>query len=126
METGIVLGLGYWGYQTGSGTLAKVVLAIVAPLVGFGFWGAVDFHQAGRAAEGLRLAQELLVSGFAGAAVWSAGQPVIGLLMAVLSIVYHASGLRDWWPPVETVAIGGRRHRSTSGTVEPSLSPQSS
>ena len=90
METGIVLGLAYWGYQTGSETLIKIVLAIATPLVGFGFWGAVDFHQAGQAAESLRLVQELLLSWLAALALWNAGQPALGLMMALLSIVYHA------------------------------------
>ncbi len=90
METAIVVGLAYWGWQTGSGTIAKIGLAIGAPVVGFGFWGLVDFHQAGRAAEPLRLVQELVVSGLVALAVWSAGQPLLGLLLAVLSIVYHA------------------------------------
>lgn len=90
METGIVLGLAYWGYQAGSGALARIGLAIGAPLVGFGFWGLVDFHQLGRAAEPLRLVQELAVSGLVAVALWSAGQPILGLLMGLLSILYHA------------------------------------
>lgn len=90
MELGIVLGLAYWGYQTGSGGLARIGLAIGAPLVGFGFWGLVDFHQLGRAAEPLRLVQELVVSGLVAVAVWNAGQPILGLLMGLLSILYHA------------------------------------
>ncbi len=90
METGTVVGLAYWGYQTGSSTIARIGLAIGAPLLGFGFWGLVDFRQAGRAAEPLRLVQELVVSGLAALAVWSAGQPILGLLLALLSIVCHA------------------------------------
>jgi hypothetical protein len=90
METGIVIGLAFWGFQAGLGTAAKVLLAIVAPVIGFGFWGAVDFHQVGRAAEWLRLAQELLVTGLVALALWSAGQPVFGFAMAALSVVYHA------------------------------------
>ena len=90
METGVVVGLAYWGYQTGSGTIAKVALAVGAPVLGFGFWGAVDFHQTGRAAEPLRLVQELVISGLVALAVWSAGQPFLGLLLAVISVVYHA------------------------------------
>jgi hypothetical protein len=89
MEMGIVLGMGYWGYQTGSSAPAKIGLAIAAPVVVFGFWGAVDFHQAGQAAELLRLAQELAVSGIAAIALWSAAQPVVGLALALLSVVYH-------------------------------------
>jgi len=89
METGIVLGLAYWGYQTGSDVITKLGLAIGAPILGFGFWGAVDFHQAGQAGEPLRLVQELLISGLAAVALWSAGQPLLGLLLALLSLVYH-------------------------------------
>lgn len=102
METGIVLGLAYWGYHTGSGVIAKVGLAIGAPILGFGFWGAVDFHQAGRAGEPMRLVQELLISGLAAAAVWSAGQALLGLLLALLSLVYH----------VLVYATGGRLLKS--------------
>ena len=47
MEFGIVAGFGVWGYHTGQGLLLKIVLAVGVPLVGFGFWGAVDFHQLG-------------------------------------------------------------------------------
>jgi Protein of unknown function (DUF2568) len=105
METGIVLGLAYWGYATGSGVLAKVGLAIGAPLVGFGIWGVIDFHQAGRAAEGLRLVEELVISGLVALALWSVGQPVLGLMLAALSVLYHglvyASGGRLLKPKPE-------------------------
>ncbi len=90
METGVVVGLAYWGWQTASGTIAKIGLAVAAPLVGFGFWGLVDFRQAGRAAEPLRLVQELAISGLVPLALWSVGQPVVGLLLALISVVYHA------------------------------------
>jgi hypothetical protein len=89
METGIVVGLAYWGFQTAEGPVAKIGLAIAAPVVVFGFWGLVDFHQAGRAAEPLRLVQELVISGLVALAIWSAGQPLLGLVLAGLSIVYH-------------------------------------
>jgi hypothetical protein len=90
METGIVLGLAYWGWQAGSGTVATVGLAIAAPLIGFGFWGLVDFHQLGRLAEPLRLVQELALSALVAVALASVEQPILGLLLAALSIVYHA------------------------------------
>jgi hypothetical protein len=89
METGIVVGLAFWGAQTGSSTIEKVALAIGAPALLFGFWGLVDFRQAGRAAEPLRLVQELAISGLAALAVWAAGQPLLGALLALVSIVYH-------------------------------------
>jgi hypothetical protein len=65
-------------------------LAIGAPVLGLGFWGLVDFHQAGRAAEPLRLMRELVISGLVALVSWSAGQPLLGLLLAVLSVMYHA------------------------------------
>ena len=90
METGIVLALGYWGYVTGTGGGAKAALTVAAPVIGFGIWGAVDFHRAGRWAEPLRLIEELVISGLAAFALYSAGQPALGIALGVLSIVYHA------------------------------------
>lgn len=84
-ELGVVCGLAFWGYRTGG-----VLLAVAAPVVGFGFWGAVDFHQAGRAAEALRLIQELAVSGLAAVAIYVAGSHILGWTLASVSIVYHA------------------------------------
>ena len=90
MEGGVVLGLAYWGVRAGEDTAGKVLLGLGAPVLGFGFWGAVDFRRAGRLAEPLRLMQELLVSVLAAAALYVAGQPVLGIALAALSIVYHA------------------------------------
>jgi len=90
MELGVVLALGYWGYQTGESTGAKILLAIGAPALGFGFWGLVDFRQAGRLAEPLRLTQELLISGLAALGLYVAGQPALAWALALVSIVHHA------------------------------------
>jgi Protein of unknown function (DUF2568) len=90
MEAGVVAGLAYWGWQTGGGTFASIALAIAAPVVGFGFWGAVDFRRAGALAEPLRLVQELAVSGLAALALYTAGQHALGAALALLSIVHHA------------------------------------
>ena len=89
METGIVFAFAYWGYQTGQTTAVKILFAIGAPLLGFGFWGIVDFHQAGRWAEPLRLLEELAISGLAALALYIAGQPILAWIMVGISIVYH-------------------------------------
>ena len=89
LEIGVVVALGWWGFHTGDSTVAKVLLGIGAPGVGFGFWGAVDFRRA-RHAESLRLGQELAVSGLAAAAWYAAGQHALGIALAALSIGYHA------------------------------------
>ncbi len=83
-------GLAYWGVHTGDSTAAKVALGIVAPLVGFGIWGAIDFRQAGRLAEPLRLVEELVISGLAALALYSTGLHALGIALALLSVVYHA------------------------------------
>lgn len=90
METGIIAALAWWGYHTGPTTTTKIALAVAAPAAGFGFWGAVDFRQAGRLAEPLRLAQELAVSGLAAVALYAAGQHLFGWALGVTSAVYHA------------------------------------
>ncbi len=98
MEAGVVAALAYWGVHTGSGAGMKLALGLGAPVLGFGFWGAIDFHQAGGLAEPLRLIQELAVSGIAALAAYAAGLPVAGIALAALSLVYHtlvyASGAR--------------------------------
>jgi hypothetical protein len=91
MEFGIVAGFAVWGYHVGNGTAMKLILAIGAPLLGFGFWGSVDFHQLGTMAEPARLVQELVVSGLAAVAFYVAGQHVLGWALAALSVVYHIS-----------------------------------
>jgi Protein of unknown function (DUF2568) len=89
METGIVVALANWGYQLGSSIGTKIFLGMGAAMLGFGFWGLIDFHQAGKRAELFRLIQELIISGLAAAAWYSAGQHAWGLALALLSIVYH-------------------------------------
>ena len=89
LEVGVVAALAGWGIHTGQGAAAKVMLGAGVPLVGFGFWGAVDFRRA-RHAEGLRLLQELAVSGFAAGALYATGAHALGIAVAALSIVYHA------------------------------------
>lgn len=90
LELGIVIALGVWGYTTGKGATMKVLLSIVAPLIGFGFWGLVDFRKTGSLAESLRLAQELLITDLAAVAWYSAGAQAWGWSLALLSIVHHA------------------------------------
>jgi hypothetical protein len=90
MELGMVAGLAYWGYQAGTSAAEKVFLAILIPVLVFGFWGLVDFRQVGRFAEALRLVQELLISGLVALALYHAGQHIFGWLLAALSIIHHA------------------------------------
>jgi hypothetical protein len=89
VEVGVVVALADWGVHTGEGTAAKIVLGVAAPLVGFGFWGAVDFHRF-RLAEPLCLIQELAISGLAAVAWYAAARHILGILLGALSIADHA------------------------------------
>jgi Protein of unknown function (DUF2568) len=89
MEASIVAAFGYWGYHIGKNQTTKILFAMGAPVIGFGFWGIVDFHQAGKFSEILRLIQELIISGLAAAALFFAGQPTLGWILAALSVVHH-------------------------------------
>lgn len=89
MEFGIIFALGYWGYETGSSVGAKVLLAIAAPLVGFGFWGFVDFRNAGALAENLRLAQELVISAAAVFVLFAIEAQGLGIALGVISLTHH-------------------------------------
>ncbi len=109
METGIVGGLAWWGYDTGGGGGLGILLAILAPAIGFGLWGAVDFRQAGRFAEPLRLLEELVISGLAVWGLFAIDQPSWGWALLALSVVYHAAVyvvgerlLRPSMPPAST------------------------
>jgi hypothetical protein len=90
MEFGIILAFGYWGYRTGGSLATRILLAVIAPALVFGFWGLVDFHRAGSVAEPLRMVEELVISGLAAAALYIAGAPLFGLALAVISVMHHA------------------------------------
>ena len=110
LETAVVAGLAYWGVRTGDSMLGKVALGIGAPLVGFGIWGAIDFRQAGRFAEPLRLVEELVISGLTALAVYSAGLQAAGIALACLAVIYHAlvylQGARLLEPKLQPSQLG--------------------
>jgi Protein of unknown function (DUF2568) len=89
MEAGVVAAFGYWGYRHGGGALSRTVLAIGVPAIGFGIWGAVDFHQLGRLAEPTRLVEELALSGLAAIALWMVDQRMLGVALGAVSVVHH-------------------------------------
>ncbi|MGN6576393.1 MAG: DUF2568 domain-containing protein [Nocardioides sp.] len=91
LEAGIVAALALWGWTTAGSTPQRLALAILAPLLVFGFWGAVDFRFAGRRAEALRLTQELAVTLLAAAALDSAGHPMLAVILLAVSVVHHAA-----------------------------------
>lgn len=114
METGIVAGFAWWGFHVADGGALGIVLAVLAPAVGFGVWGAVDFHRAGRLAEPLRLVEELAISGLAAWALVATGQTGWGWALAIVSIVYHGLVYAVGERLLHTDR-GGRQRRAVGG-----------
>ncbi len=90
MEFGIVAATAYWGYRAGSNLVTSILFGTLAPLIVFGFWGLVDFHQFGRVAEALRLSQELIICGLVTAALYAAGQPALAWAFGLIAIFQHS------------------------------------
>ncbi len=88
LEAGIVAALALWGWAASDNVALRTCLAILAPLLGFGFWSAVDFRFAGRRAELLRLGQELAITLLAAAAVYGT-HPVLAALLLAISVIHH-------------------------------------
>jgi hypothetical protein len=122
MEAAIIAALAMWGYHAGPHTVSKLVLALAAPAVGFGVWGAVDFRQAGRFAEALRRAEELAVSGLAALAWYAAGQHAPGAALAIVSLAYHGLVYLDGGRLLKTPPVPRRPGRPASPAMRTSLS----
>ena len=90
MEAGIVLAFAWWGYHVGETAGTRILCAILAPVLGFGFWGAVNFQQFGRFAENLRFIQEMVISLLAALAFYYTGAHAAGWVLLSLSVVHHA------------------------------------
>jgi len=122
MEAAIVVALAEWGYHAGPGTAGRLALALAAPAIGFGLWGTVDFRQAGRFAEALRLAEELAISGLAALALYAAGQRAPGAALAIVSLAYHGMVYLGGGRLLKTTPVPGRGHPA-SPAMRTSLPP---
>jgi len=89
METAVIVAFAVWGYHVGTGSAGSIVLAVLVPLVGFGVWGVVDFHQFDRFGEPLRLVEELAISGLAALGWYVTGWHAAALALVGLSVGYH-------------------------------------
>ena len=88
LELGVVAALGFWGFSTGSGVLAKIVLGIGAPLVAIVVWGLFGSPKATWHLDGLwRLLLQIVFFGLAAVALFAAGQRVLGVVFALLFVL---------------------------------------
>ena len=89
LEISIILALAFWGYSTGNNTLSRIIFLILFPMVGFGIWGAIDFHQFSKYGEYFRLIQELIISLGAAWGLYVSGEVTFSWFLVILTIIYH-------------------------------------
>lgn len=89
MELGIVIAFAQWGYHTGKTIGYSVFLSIIAPLVMFSIWSLFDFRNVVSTPEPFRLVQEMFISLLAAVAWYISGQRMLGLTLAIISIIHH-------------------------------------
>jgi hypothetical protein len=94
LELCMLAALGYWGYQSGEGWIAKAGLAIGAPLLAAVTWGVFISPKAlAPAPTGVWLGLQAVLFGCAAAGLAAAGHPalasVLGLLVVINGILMY-------------------------------------
>ncbi len=88
LELGVLASLGYWGFHTGSGVIAKIVLGIGLPALAIVVWGLFGSPQATWHLDGIwRLILQIVFFGSAAVALYVAGQRVWGVVFALLFVI---------------------------------------
>ena len=91
LELGVLGALGYWGFQVGQGTIAKIGLGIGAPLMAVVVWGLFGAPNAVWHLNGpWRLILEVVFFGSAAVALFISGQRVLGGVFALVFVFNHA------------------------------------
>jgi hypothetical protein len=88
LELGVLVALGYWGLQTGQGTIAKIGLGIGLPVVAVMVWALFGAPKAVWHLNGpWRLILEVVFFGSATLALIAAGLPVLGVAFALVFVL---------------------------------------
>ncbi len=88
LELGVLVALGYWGFQTGQGTIARIGLGIGAPVVAVVVWGLFGAPKAVWPLDGAwHLILEVVFFGSAAVALFAAGQRVLGATFALVFVL---------------------------------------
>ena len=91
LELGVLAALGYWGFQTGQGTIARIALGIGAPAVAVVVWGLFGSPQAVWHLDGVsHLLLEVIFFGSAAVALFATGQRVLGVAFALVFVLNTA------------------------------------
>ena len=88
LELGVLVALGYWGFHTGQGTLARIGLGIGAPVVAGVVWILFGAPQSIWHLQGLWfLILQVIFFGSAVVALFAASQRVLSVVFAVVFVV---------------------------------------
>jgi hypothetical protein len=91
LEVCILLALGYWGFQTGQGLLAKIGLGIGVPLLAAVMWGLLGAPGSPwQLLDPWHLVLEVILFGGAALALSVAGQRVLGLAFVLFFVLNRA------------------------------------
>jgi hypothetical protein len=88
LEIGVLGALGTWGFQAGSGPLARIGIGIGAPLIAVGVWAVFGAPRSTRRLHGPGLlALRIVFFGSGTVALWVANHHSLTLLFAIVSAV---------------------------------------
>jgi Protein of unknown function (DUF2568) len=88
LELGVLIALGYWGFQTGQGTIARIGLGIGAPAVAVVVWALFGAANSARRLRGSWLLMlRVVFFGSASVALFTAGQRVLGVVFGLVFVV---------------------------------------
>ncbi len=90
LELCVLVALGYWGLQTGQEMIAKILLAIGAPVAAVVFWALFGAPKAAWALPGLwHLIVAVVFFGGAAVALFAAGQRQLAGVFALVVVINH-------------------------------------
>ena len=96
LEVCAVMAVGYWGFRTGHGTLAKLILGLGGPVLVIVVWGTFVAPKAAVSIpEPVRFVLGLVILLAAAIALIAAGPQVLGIVFGILIIV-NAVLLATW------------------------------
>ncbi len=92
LEVAVLVALGFWGFQATNSTWLNVILGLGAPLLAGVFWGIFMAPSSARRTSGAAyIVLETIIFGLATVALVAAGQPVIAIAFAVVSVLNAAA-----------------------------------
>jgi hypothetical protein len=96
LELAVLIALCYWGFQTGQGTIFKIVLGVGPPILAIVAWGMFGAPRSQWRLRGIGyLMLQVMFFGAAALALFFAGQRGLALIFVVICVV--CLGLNYFW-----------------------------